>query len=203
MRTLLLAVSLAGCQLPEGGKLGGGGTPSDGTGPGSTTDTADDTGGETGESGETGDDTGAVEGTGYQIGDVAYDLTGTDQEGSAWSLYGAAGARVVLVVGHMDYATMVAAMDTLREAKEAFPSALFVALAGRDEYSTNPDQDDAERWAGTYGLDVVLWDPTLINVNLWSDNTTPKTYVIGEDLVITWVSYGVLSSDELAAALAD
>ena len=39
------------------------------------------------------------------------------------------------------------------------------------------------------------------DMSLWSDNNPPKTYVIGADLVIRWVEYGIAGADQISAAI--
>lgn len=198
MRLLLPLVWVAACDPSKGTGLGGGGTPGDETGPGNTTEN------DTGDSGDTSApevDTASLEGTGYQAGDVAYDLTVESDRGEDWSLYSVAGDPVVLVVGHLDSSAMTLTLGELPQVDEAFPQAWLVAMVGRDEYSTTADADDAARWREDYGLEVVLLDSDLLNMPLWSDNNPPKTYVIGPDMTILWVGYGIVSAEEISAAL--
>lgn len=196
MRCLLLLLTL-GCD-PEGKGWSGGGSPNTETGPGnSLDDTGEETGGETAEP----EDTAPPEGSGYQKGDVAYDLAGVDQDGADWSLYGLLGQDIVLLAGHMDFGATVSTMNTLSEVSAAFPQAEIVALIGRDELSIAADQDDAARWAEEYSLDTALVDPLYSTVNLWSESSSAKTYVIAPDMTISLVIYGPATFDQVVAGL--
>lgn len=198
----LALLCLVACQQPDGGLSGGGKAGGGGAGGGDLDDTAgsaDDTG-DTGGGGETGE-TATPVGTGYQQGDVAYDLEGTDQNGDDWSLYEHLDQQVVLVVGNMDFGTVQSTLSELIEVHSAFPRVGLVALIGRDEYSIAADHDDASRWVTAYDLDTVLTDPTMVDVNLWSDDSSGKTYVIGADATIGLVLYGYATSDQIAAGL--
>lgn len=198
MRAIPLAMLLA-CQSPPGG-WGSGGKPSTDTGPGNSA--GDDTAGtDTADTGDSADTAQAPVGTGYDVGDVAYDLSGADAAGKDWSLYDQLGAKVVLVAGHMDYPTLVATMEDLPAVHLARRQAVLAALIGRDEYSTAADADDAARWETAYDLDAALVDPLSVTVDLWSDNNPPKTYVIGTDMVIAWVGFETSTADEIEAAL--
>ena len=187
----------AGCD-PRDPALGGGGTPNEHTGPGNVVDpdTSEPDSGE-----DSAVDTASLEGTGYQAGDVAFDLQGVTDHGGAWSLYEQAGDPIVLVVGDMDNSAMVQTLSALPDVDEAWPHALMVAMVGRDEYSVAADAADGARWRLDYGLEVVLIDPSVSDMSLWSDNNPPKTYVIGPDLVIDWVAYGIAGADQISAAI--
>lgn len=199
-RRALVAGGLAlisGCDPSRSG-LGGGGTPKEQTGPGNVV------GADTSDAADTSDtalDTASLEGTGYQAGDVAFDLMGTTDRGAEWSLYAHAGEAIVLVVGDMDNSAMVSTLSGLPEVDAEGPRALLVAMVGRDEYSVTADAEDAAGWRDRYGLEVVLLGPSVTDMALWSDNNPPKTYVIGPDLVIDWVAYGVAGAAEITAAL--
>ena len=201
----LFLLTAVGCSSGDKGSWSGGGTSTvnppvegDDTGGGgddtavtTTDDTGgDDTGGDEGGGDEGGDDTGTtavIEGTGYDRGDVAYDLSGTSHTGAAWSLHDHAGSIIVLVVGHLDYATMTATLGGLDEVDE---SVLKVALIGRDIYGSEADATDAADAAIGYGIDAVLTDPTGTLVNLWSEYNPPKTYVIDQEMTIYWTNFG-------------
>ena len=175
----------------------GGGSTGDDTGGGDTaSDTAD-----TADTVDTADSAETPVGTGYDVGDVAYDLEATDANGDDWSLYSALGSPIVLVVGHMDYPDMVSTMDALPDVHRDSVGAVIVALVGRNEYSTYASEADAVRWQDAYDLDVALIDPLSTTVDLWSEDNSPRTYVIGRDMGIVWVSFGAVSASDLITAL--
>lgn len=198
----LALLCLVACQQPDDGLSGGGKAGGGGGSGGDLDDTAGETG-DSGDSGHTGDsgETGSPVGTGYQQGDVAYDLQGTDQAGEDWALYEHLDDQVVLVVGNLDYGTVESTLSELIEVHSAYPRVTLVALIGRDEYGIAADKDDATRWVTAYHLDTVLVDPTLVDVNLWSDESSGKTYVIGADATIALVLYGYATSDQIAAGI--
>ena len=201
MRAALVLLLAAGCVPVSSGGLGGGGKPSEATGGGNTTSA--DTG-ETGDSSAPVVDTASLEGTGYQVGDVAYDLVDEGDETDEtddWHLYGEAGRPIVLVVGHMDSSATPLTLGALPDVDKDHPEALMAAMIGRDEYSTTADADDAERWQDDYGLERVLLNSSATDMALWSDNNPPKTYVIGPDMGIAWVGYGIVSQSDLSGAL--
>jgi hypothetical protein len=200
---LIFAALLLGCgEDDKGWSRGTGGGDGDGGEGGTPGDSEGETGAETG--GDSGGDTGGPPepvGTGYQVGDVAYDLQATDQDGQDWSLYAHLGEPVVLAVGPMDYPTMVDTLEVLAEQSPSELGFLVVVLVDRDELSIAADTDDAQRWVETYGLDTVLLDPDATHVDVWSDYLPPKTYVIDGSMNIVWIDYGGTTAEELAEGL--
>lgn len=195
---VLLASLGVGCKAPPG-SWGKGGTASNETGSGNSTgdDTADsaDSGADSGETGST------PTGTGYEVGDVAYDLEGQDAAGEDWTLYGALGRPVVLVVGPLDYPTMASTAAGLPDVHTGAPGAVLALLVDRDEYSTAPDADDAARWAEELRVDAVVLDPGSALVNLWTDSSPPRTFVIDREMRIAWVGLEASTAEEILAAL--
>ena len=169
---------------------------------GDTGDTGDKSGdtADTGDTGKTGDP--PRDGTGYAVGDVAYNLQGTNQTGSPWSLYSLFGTPVVLLVGHMDLGnTMTGPMSFLNEVSGG---AAAVALIGRNEVSTASTVDDAARVSSKYAISPVLYDSTFTTVDEWSDAAPPKAYVIDGDMVIQWVGFGgSITESAISGALSD
>ena len=174
--------------VDDNGGSGGGGGGGDDTGGSGGSDTAsgDDTGdtGDTSGGGSTGDP--PTDGTGYSVGDVAYNLQGTNQLGAPWALYDQLGSPVVLIVGHLDLgASMTDGLEAVGSA-----NATDVALIGRNQFSTASTQDNALETSTKYGLSTVLYDPTYAVVDTWSDGAAPKAYVIDSEMVIRWVGFG-------------
>ena len=170
---------------------GAGGSAGDGTSSSDTSSAATDTA-DTGDTGDSGADTPDGEppedGTGYGVGDTAYNLQGTNQVGVPWALYDQLGSPVVLLVGHLDLGSiMTGPMDFLSAVSGG---ASDVALIGRNAISTAATVDDAAAAAADHGVSTVLYDPSFVTVDQWSDGAAPKAYVIDEDLVIRWVGFG-------------
>lgn len=167
-----------------GSGAGGGSTGSD-TG-GESTDTADTGSGDSGTDTPGGDP--PEEGTGYGVGDTAHNLQGTSHTGAPWSLYDQLGSPVVLLVGHLDLgSSMSGPMGFLAEASGG---AIDAAIIGRNAISTASSVEDAAAAASEYGVSTVLFDPSFVTVDQWSDGAAPKAYVIDEDLIIRWVGFG-------------
>ena len=170
-----------------------GGTDSGGSGDDGGTDSGGSGGDDGGSGDEGGDDTGdALVGTGYEVGDVAYDLV----DGS-WSLHGLLGTPVVLLAGHMDTPTTVDTMEALGAVDDTFSALQTVAYIGRNEFQTASDADDAAGWESTYGIDKAVPDPDLNVVNIWSDSTSTKIYIIDSEMVIVWTNFGSTPESQL------
>lgn len=198
MKRLLLLLLLAAC-VPNSPTFGGGGQPDSGDGggggDGSGTTSTTDTGPK-----DTGQTTlPPLEGTGYEVGDTAYELTGTDQSDVAFSLWDLRGQVIVLMAGAMDVPTAVSTMEAMAQTS----GAARVAYLVRDEYSTTPDSTDLMRWASEYGLYAALADTVGTGVSVWSDSNPPKTYVIDGEMVIQWVAFGAVDAGDLAAAVGE
>lgn len=172
-----------------------------------TATSGDDTGDDTGDTAaDTADDTavdtggsGTPEGTGYDVGDVAYDLTGTDQNGSDWSLYGSKGVTQILVIGHAwdDNTAYIADLLPGLQAKNPGLDATVVLEQALD--ATEADQDDASDFADSLALERVVWGADTAS---WAA-TTPKTYVIDRNLGIQMASVGIVYVEDLQAAVED
>lgn len=191
---------LLACVASDGGTFWGGGK-----GGGSGTSVEDDTGepddsGGSGDSGETGQ--APLECTGDAAGDVICDLEGEDQTGQDWSLHDQLGQPVLLMVGHMDLASMIYSVEAIAEVEKQ-TEVLSVLLVGRDEYSTAADADDAARWASELDADVVLTDPYDLLIDEWSDYSPPKTYIIDETMTVVEVWFGNVESAALLEALGE
>ena len=171
------------------------------------------TGGDSGDGGDstvvvdTGDtgDTGApdtrgeppTDGTGYDVGDTAYNLSGTSGAGTPWSLYDQFGSPVVLIVGHMDLGTT---MNNAMEAVGDSSGAVTAAVVGRSETSVPATADDAMRYSSEFGISNVLYDPNSSLVEPWSSYAPPKAYVIDEQLIIRWTGVGGSITDSAISA---
>ena len=208
MMTLLL---LSACTEPPGGwgygTENGVNTDFNSPPPEDAGDTGDikDTGkaGDTGDTGDTEDnDVGTLpeDGTGYGVGDTAYNLQGTDHTGRPWALYDQLGSPIGLLVGHRPLGTTMT--EPMGFVGAVGGGAASAALIGRSEISAAATVDDAARYAAKYGISSVLYDPTYASVDLWSEASTAKAYVIDRALVIQWVGYGgSITQDALSGAL--
>lgn len=194
--TLLL---LLACVASDGGIFWGGGKPG-GSGTSVEDDTAepddsgDDSGGETGQA--------PLECTGDAAGDVICDLEGEDQAGEDWSLHDQLGQPVLLMVGHLDLASMVYSVEAIAEVEKQ-AEVLSVLLVGRDEYSAAADAEDAARWARELDADVVLTDPYDLLIDEWSDYNPPKTYIIDETMTVVEVWFGNVEAEALLESLGE
>lgn len=198
---MVALLALLACVNSEDGAFWGGGKPGGGGGSTSDDTAGDDTGG--GDSGDSGD-TGPVEitCTGDAQGDVICDLAAADQSGKDWSLHAQYGQVVLLMVGHMDLASMVYSTAAIAEV-ETSTDVLSVLLVGRDEYSTSADDEDADRWAADLDADIVLLDPYDVLVDEWSDYAAPKTYVIDPTMTVAGVWFGNVDAENLIEAIQD
>jgi len=178
----------------SGGDDSGSGDSGSGDGDSGNGDSGDGGSGDDG-----GDDTGdGLVGTGYEVGDVAYDL-----EDGSWSLHGLLGTPVVLLAGHMDTPTTVDTMEALGAVDDTFSELQTVAYIGRNEFQTASDADDAAGWESTYGIDKAVPDPYLNVVNLWSDSTSTKIYIIDSEMVIVWTNFGSTPESQLESKVDD
>ncbi len=163
-----------------------------------TGDTAVDTAVDTADTADTGEGgSGKPEGTGYDVGDIVYDLAGTDQNGSDWSLYGSKGLTQVLVIGHAwdDNTAYIADLLPTLQAKNTGLDATVVLEQALD--ATTADQDDAADFADSLALERVVWGADTAS---WAA-TTPKTYVIDRNLQIQMAAVGIVYADDLQAAI--
>ena len=164
-----------------------------------TGDTGDTAGGDSGETGDTGDGSEDPEGTGYDVGDIAYDLTGTDQNGSSWSLYDGQGVTQVMVIGHAwdDNTAYIADQFAALQAK--FPGLDTTVVLEQALDATEADQDDASDFADSLALERVVFGA---DTTSWAP-TTPKTYVIDRNLEIRMASVGIVYTEDMASAIED
>lgn len=215
---MLLLLSACSRDTPSSGWGDGTGTTNTdfnddgGAGGGSDGTSSSDTGGEATDTADTGKavDTGKgapdgeppEDGTGYGVGDTAHNLQGTAHTGAPWSLYDQLGSPVVLLVGHLDLgSSMAGPMGFLSEVSGG---AVDVALIGRNALSTASTVKDAAAAAADFGVSTVLYDPSFVTVDQWSDGAAPKAYVIDEDLIIRWVGFGgSITEDAIQGALED
>jgi hypothetical protein len=206
----------------DGPGFGGGGSSIDDTlhTPGGDTDETDT--GDTGEA-DTGDTSEPIDtsepddtappvdtsppytGEGYGRGDVAYNLVAPSHVGVEWNLYEHGGRPVVLVLGYGQSYTFQDICSWLPEIRSEFSSygvetAVMLYL---DEYGADADQEAAARWAAAYGLNVVLYDPDYEVRGAWSNTTQVKTYLIDEDMVITWDNLESTSREQLRQQIGD
>ena len=87
---------------------------------------------------------------------------------------------------------------------EVSGGAVDVALIGRNALSTASTVKDAAAAAADFGVSTVLYDPSFVTVDQWSDGAAPKAYVIDEDLIIRWVGFGgSITEDAIQGALED
>ena len=221
MRTSILFLIFFGCGKSNNPGFGGGGLPIppastsdaggiDGDGDGGTssdTGTTQDTANpsDTGDSvverdsdadadGDGGtEDTGiTIEGTGYNAGDVAYNLTATDQSGAPFSLHALYGQKVVLVVGNMDVATTTDTLAGIQSVMGDHSGVRFVAYIGNDTYGIPCDQSCAAEVASTYGFSPVvvggMADTSAFNS--WVAPSNTKTYLMHSTMEIYWDKTG-------------
>ncbi|MEC7239821.1 MAG: hypothetical protein VXW32_01145 [Myxococcota bacterium] len=226
--SLLLAASglslIWACAQKSDGGFGGGGSsfdPVTDTGPwysdedtgGDSGDTDSNTetggGGDTGETdSDTASDTGepgpVIEGTGYAKGDIAYNLIAKDQDEDDWSLHDQYGTVTVVVFGEawdsrfQSISSYLAELETTYGVKTA-P----VVLTNNDEMPA--DEEDAELWSTTYGLDTVLWDPSTERAlqTDWAPIVRPRLFLINEEMEIRWVNEGITNEVQLSEKIED
>ncbi len=230
MRTLALSLLLVGCGKSDGGvPMGGGGTAfepntdpppqpppqPDTANPSGADDTgsasaADDTGSVAtdadGGPPDGSDDTGVViEGTGYNRGDVAFNLTATDQAGLPFSLHNRYGSKVALVVGNLDVGTTRDTLSNLSDIASGHSDVSFVALIGRDALGVQCNQACAATVQSTYGFSPVLWEPaaSMAEFNAWAQAQNTRTYLIDSTMVIDWTKNGTANGSQVDDKLDD
>ena len=159
---------------------------------------ADDGGGDSPE------DTGVtIEPTGYDRGDVAYNLTATDQAGVPFSLHALYGQNVAITVGNMNVATTVATLEGIDGISSEHSGVRFVAFIGYDSDGVQCDQACASEIASTYGYSTVLFDPslTLATLNTWIDGANTQTYLINSSMEIHWKKSGTANAEVVSGRL--
>lgn len=233
MRVLVLSLMVIGCGKSDSGiPMSGGGTAfepntdpppapppdPDTADPGNQDDTAstspaDDTAstggdadGGTPDDGGSDEDTGiTIEGTGYDRGDVAYNLTATDQAGLPFALHSRYGSKVALVVGNLDVSTTTDTLTNLAAIASSHSDVGFIALIGRNALGVQCDQACAASVQSTYGFSPVLWEPaaSMAEFNAWAQAQNTKTYLIDTSMVIDWTKSGTANGSQVDDKLDD
>jgi len=233
MRIFLLTTMIIGCGKSSSGVgMSGGGAPfvpntdppppgsSDGdgddTGTASPIDTstpADDTASSTvdadadgGPPPDGGEDTAVViEGTGYDRGDVAYNLTASDQSGLPFSLHDRYGSKIALVVGNLDVSTTTDTLSNLQDIASDHSDVTFIAFIGRDATGTQCNQACAANVQSLYGFSPVLWEAasSLAEFNAWAQAQNTYTYLIDSSMVIDWTKSGTANGSQVDDKLDD
>jgi len=179
----------------------------DDTGPsGSGTDTASGDSDVDGGPPDGDDDTGVViEGTGYNRGDVAFNLTATDQAGLPFSLHSRYGSKVALVVGNLDVGTTRDTLSNLSAIASGHSDVSFIALIGRNELGVQCDQTCAATVQTTYGFSPVLWEAaaSMAEFNAWAQAQNTRTYLIDSAMVIDWTKNGTANGSQVDGKLDD
>ena len=205
---LMGAFALA-CARDDSGFKGGGSSldpdwtePPEDTGSQAGNDTAakDTAGGtETGAAVDTSvEDTAApYVGEGYGSGDVAYNLVAPDQNAQTWRLYQQTDGPTVLVFGDAwdDNLLAIAAYLQALADKYSDYGVNAAVLLFEDANTKNADAGDASDLASAYGLNVVLYDDDSSR-SAWA-TSQPTTYVIDEDMVISWKNTGITAENQL------
>jgi len=207
--TTALLSALSACKKDDDDTFGFGGNPvpfdtsyyyssDEGEEASTDTSTGTDTSGGSGkmDTSDTGEFT--IEGTGYSSGDTAYDLQGVDHNGYAWSLHAQYGSAVVLVVGHMydddSFHRMMQYMSSVSGVQT-------VALVGYTADLAVATTSDAATYAGQYGVNTVMADPSLSNVNTWSSYNPPKLYLVDSEMLISWTNSGFTAQSQLESKI--
>ena len=154
--------------------------------------------------GSSSEDTGVtIEPTGYDRGDVAHNLTATDQTGIPFSLHELYGQNVAITVGNMNVATTVATLEGIQEISSDHSGVRFVAFIGYDSDGVQCNQICASEIASTYGYGTVLYDPslTLGTLNTWIDGANTQTYLIDSSMEIHWKKSGTANADVVSGRL--
>ena len=211
----LMAVLALACGRDDSGFKGGGSSldPDWTPPPEDTAPVTDDTGVEDDTSGssETGvpEDTSVVDtaapwvGEGYASGDVAYNLVAPDQSEDTWRLYQQTDGPTVLVFGDAWDDNLLAIAAYLQGLVDKYSdygvSGALMLFDGVDTKSATAS--DAAELATAYGLSVVLYDDDSSR-GAWA-TTQPTTYVIDEDMVITWKNAGITAENQLEDEIKD
>jgi hypothetical protein len=198
--TLPLLLLLAACARDGdwrggGDYIPGGGwpTPEDDTGG------ADDSGAEDSDSGGDSDSAFSSEDCGLSVGEVACDLQSVDQLGEDFSLWALYPSPTVIVFGDAHDGTLQQASGWLPGLSDDGVVPVVVLL---DNLNLTPATTaDAAAWATTYGLPVVLTDPTGALDQAWAPTTPMTSYVVGADMGIVAVFFGYLDEGDTREAL--
>jgi hypothetical protein len=211
-----------------GGSSDGSPPPDDDTGnpdaDGSSSDDLDggvDGGSDADDSGTTGDDDGAadgdgdgaadgdedtgftLEGTGYGAGDIAYNLTATNQSGLPFALHPLYGQKIVLVVGNMDVLTTPNTLAEIQGIAGDHTDVRFVAFIGNDEFGIPCTQPCAAEVASTYGFSSVVFggSSATSTFNTWVDGSNTHTYLIHSSMEIYWKKSGSANGDAVSGRI--
>jgi hypothetical protein len=210
--TYVVAMAFMGCRS-DGGTFGTGGQPFLDTGyphgngdsdTGAAVDTSDSS--VDSSDSDTFSDTGATyTGTGFEVGDVAYDLLASDQNGDSWSLYAHSAEPVVIVFGYAQDYNFQAICGFLPavEAKYAAEAVSVVVFLSLDPLGVRSNASDAASWSSTYGLSTVLWDSEGTVTGIWAAATQVKTYLIAGNMQINWVHTDYTGQEQLSDKIHD
>lgn len=195
---LLLAACARDGDWRDGGDyIPGGGwpTPEDDTGDSGS----DDSGAEDSDSGGDSDSAFTAEDCGLSVGEVACDLQSVDQLGEDFSLWALYPSPTVIVFGDAHDGNLQQASGWLPALSDDGVVPIVVLL---DNLNLMPATTaDAALWADTYGLPLVLTDPTGALDQSWAPTTPMTSFVVGPDMRIVEVTYGYLDEADVGAAL--
>ena len=193
---LLLAACARDGDWRDGGDyIPGGGwpTPEDDTGGGDDSGADDSGGGGDSDAPFTADD------CGLSVGEIACDLQSVDQLGEDFSLWALYPSPTVIVFGDAYDGYLQKASAWLAGLSDDGVVPIVVLL---DNQNVMPATTaDAAAWAETYGLPVVLTDPTGALDATWAPTTPMTSLLVGPDMRIVAVNYGYLDEDQTRAAL--
>jgi hypothetical protein len=170
---------------------------------------ADDTGSAGDDDGDDGaadgdEDTGfTLEGTGYGSGDIAYNLTATNQSGLPFALHSLYGQKIVLVVGNMDVLTTPNTLAEIQGIAGDHTDVRFIAYIGNDEFGIPCTQPCAAEVASTYGFSSVVFggSSATSSFNTWVDGSNTHTYLIHSSMEIYWKKSGSANGDAVSGRI--
>ncbi|MCK6520796.1 hypothetical protein L6R49_05065 [Myxococcota bacterium] len=199
---LLLAACVRDDDWRDGGDyIPGGGwpTPEDDTGSTGDDSGGGDSGGDSGGGGDSGDTAFSAEDCGVSVGEVACDLQSSDQLDAAFSLWELYPSPTVIVFGDAYDGNLKQASAWLPDLSGDDVVPIVVLLDNQN--LTPATTADAAAWATSYGLPVVLTDPTGDLDEAWAPTTTMTSFVVGPDMVIVGVYYGYLDEGDVRGDL--
>ena len=146
-----------------------------------------------------------IEGTGYGRGDVAYNLTVSDQSGLPFSLHDRYGSKIALVVGNLDVSTTADTLSNLQEIASDHPDVTFLAFIGRDATGIQCNQACAANVQSLYDFSPVLWEASasMAEFNGWAQAQNTYTYLIDTSMVIRWDKGGTANGSQVDGELDD
>jgi hypothetical protein len=213
----LMGVLALACARDDSGFKSGGSSldpdwtpPPEDTAPPATDDTGVEedtsTGSETGTSIDTSveDTASSFVGEGYTAGDVAYNLVAPDQSENTWRLYQQIDGPTVLVFGDAWDDNLLAISTYLPDLVDKYSDYGVTAavMLFEDANTKTADAGDAADFASAYDLNAVLYDDDSSREASWAP-TQPTTYVIDEDMVITWKNTGITAENQLEDEIKD